>query len=141
VIAALLLALLAIAVSPGSGHGEPTPPGAVGLAAPALAPGPVEPDEAEAAAELVAVAPTLFVGQSLTVGGGLGCDLGKVVAGRARLSVEAGHDQYVHRATPTSSAQGAYGLVRLTLPGGSPARRAGPDAASRPVVRESSGRD
>ena len=55
-------------------------------------------------------------GESLTVGGGLGCDLGRVFSGRARVSAEAGYDQYVDRATPTSSAQGLYGFLRLTLP-------------------------
>jgi hypothetical protein len=55
-------------------------------------------------------------GRSVTVGGGVGHDLGKLFSGRARLSVEGGYDQYVDRVAPSGSSQTAYGFLRLTFP-------------------------
>ncbi len=54
-------------------------------------------------------------GRTMSVSGGLACGLGKIMGGRASLSVQAGYDRYVDGVYPDSSARGAFGLVLLKV--------------------------
>ena len=54
-------------------------------------------------------------GRTMSVSGGLACGLGRILGGRASLSVEAGYDRYVDVAYPDASARGAFGLVLLKV--------------------------
>ncbi|HEU4439377.1 MAG TPA: hypothetical protein VFT36_09000 [Methylomirabilota bacterium] len=52
--------------------------------------------------------------RSMSVSGGLAYELGRLLGGRASVSVEAGYDRYVDSAYPAAS-RGAFGLVLLKL--------------------------
>ncbi len=54
-------------------------------------------------------------GRTMSVSGGLACGLGKILGGRATISVEAGYDRYVDGIYPDSSTRGAFGLVLLKV--------------------------
>ena len=54
-------------------------------------------------------------GRTMSVSGGLACGLGKVLGGRASLSVQTGYDRYVDSIYPDASARGAFGLVLLKV--------------------------
>ena len=54
-------------------------------------------------------------GRTMSVSGGLACGLGKILGGRASLSIEAGYDRYVDSVYPDASARGAFGLVLLKV--------------------------
>ncbi len=54
-------------------------------------------------------------GRTMSVSGGLACGLGRILGGRASLSIEAGYDRYVDSAYPDASARGAFGLVLLKV--------------------------
>jgi hypothetical protein len=54
-------------------------------------------------------------GRTMSVSGGLACELGKILGGRASLSVEAGYDRYVDSVYPDASSRGAFGLVLLKV--------------------------
>jgi len=54
-------------------------------------------------------------GRTVSVSGGLACGLGRVLGGRASLSVEAGYDRYVDSVYRDASARGAFGLVLLKV--------------------------
>lgn len=53
----------------------------------------------------------------VNVGGGLGWDLGKLLAGRSSLSVEAGYDQYQDRISSLSSSRGVFAFVLFKITG------------------------
>jgi hypothetical protein len=54
-------------------------------------------------------------GRTASVSGGLACGLGRILGGRASLSIEAGYDRYVDSVYPDASARGAFGLVLLKV--------------------------
>jgi hypothetical protein len=54
-------------------------------------------------------------GRTMSVSGGVACGLGRILNGRASLSIEAGYDRYVDSVYPDSSARGAFGLVLLKV--------------------------
>jgi hypothetical protein len=54
-------------------------------------------------------------GRTMSVSGGLACGLGRILGGRASLSIEAGYDRYVDSVYPDASARGAFGLVLLKV--------------------------
>ena len=54
-------------------------------------------------------------GRTVSVSGGLAYGLGRMLGGRASVSVEAGYDRYVDAAYPDASSRGAFGLVLLKL--------------------------
>ena len=51
----------------------------------------------------------------MSVSGGLACGLGRILGGRASLSMEAGYDRYVDAVYPDASARGAFGLALLKV--------------------------
>jgi len=54
-------------------------------------------------------------GRTMSVSGGLACGLGRILGGRASLSIEAGYDRYVDSVYPDASPRGAFGLVLLKV--------------------------
>jgi hypothetical protein len=54
-------------------------------------------------------------GRIMSVSGGLACGLGRILGGRASVSVEAGYDRYVDSVYPDTSSRGAFGLVLLRI--------------------------
>jgi len=50
-------------------------------------------------------------GRTMSVSGGLACELGQILGGRASVAVQAGYDRYVDGIYPDSSTRGAFGLV------------------------------
>jgi hypothetical protein len=54
-------------------------------------------------------------GRTMSVTGGLAYGLGKILGGRASISVEAGYDHYVDGIYPESSTRGAFGLVLMRV--------------------------
>jgi hypothetical protein len=53
--------------------------------------------------------------RTMSVSGGLACGLGRILGGRASLSIEAGYDRYVDSVYPDASSRGAFGLVLLKV--------------------------
>lgn len=54
-------------------------------------------------------------GRTMSVSGGLACGLGRILGGRASLSIEAGYDRYVDSVYPDASSRGGFGLVLLKV--------------------------
>ncbi|HEY7038529.1 MAG TPA: hypothetical protein VID28_06755 [Methylomirabilota bacterium] len=54
-------------------------------------------------------------GCTMSVSGGLAYDLGRLLSGRASVSVEAGYDRYVDGVYSDGSSRGAFGLVLLKI--------------------------
>lgn len=53
----------------------------------------------------------------VSVSGGLAWDLGRLLAGRSALSVEAGYDQYQDRGSPVSSSRGVFAFMLFKVTG------------------------
>jgi hypothetical protein len=53
----------------------------------------------------------------VSVTGGLGWDLGKILVDRSSLSLEAGYDQYQDRIASLGSSRGVFTFVLFKMPG------------------------